>query len=200
MWPIATCAAEPVQLLLVEDLRDEPEVAQHGQPAVLGDGDPGRLLAAVLQREQPEVGEPRDVAVGRADAEDAAHQRTSPISTNPRVPSFAMSARGSARSAAPRVGSTRSFDVRVTAAPPCRLRERVPEPAVADVVAERQERRGLPEEADQRASAASEPRAPPRAARRRRSPSAPGTTRTSGTSPTQPTTGVGGIERPSVSL
>ena len=35
---------------LVEDLRDEAEVAQRGQAAVFADGDPGRLLAAVLQR------------------------------------------------------------------------------------------------------------------------------------------------------
>ena len=44
-------AGEAVQLLLVEHLRDEPEVAQHGQPAALGHGDPGRLLAAVLERD-----------------------------------------------------------------------------------------------------------------------------------------------------
>ena len=35
---------------------------------------PGRLLAAVLQREEGEVGQPRDVALGGADAEDPAHQ------------------------------------------------------------------------------------------------------------------------------
>ena len=70
-----------VQLLLVEDLRDEPEVAERRQPPLLGDRDAGRLLPAVLEREEPEVREPRDVAVGRVHAEDAAHQRTWPIWT-----------------------------------------------------------------------------------------------------------------------
>src|SRR5439155_6952597 len=57
-------AAQAAQLLLVEDLGDQPEVAQRGQAAVLGDGDSRRLLAAVLQREQAEVRQPRHVAVG----------------------------------------------------------------------------------------------------------------------------------------
>ena len=34
--------------------------------------DPGRFLAAVLEREQREVGEPGDVVLGRVDPEDAA--------------------------------------------------------------------------------------------------------------------------------
>jgi hypothetical protein len=71
--PDRNLTLQSVQLLLVEHLRHEPEVAQRGQAAGLGDGDPGRLLAAVLQREQAEVREPRDVAVGCVDAEDAAH-------------------------------------------------------------------------------------------------------------------------------
>ena len=66
-------AAQTVQLLLVEHLRDETEVAQRRQAPLLGDGDAGRLLAAVLQREEAEVREPRDVAVGGVNAEDAAH-------------------------------------------------------------------------------------------------------------------------------
>ena len=68
-------AVQAGQVLLVEHLRDEAEVAQRREAAVLGDGDPGRLLAAVLERVQAEVGEPRDVAAGGVDAEDAAHQR-----------------------------------------------------------------------------------------------------------------------------
>ena len=80
MWPIARVAVQAAQLLLVEDLRDEAHVAQHRQAAVVGDGDPGGLLAAVLEREEPEVGDARDVALGRADAEDAAHQATVPSS------------------------------------------------------------------------------------------------------------------------
>ena len=73
MWPIATSPGSACELLLVEDLRDEPHVAEHREPATLGDGDPGRLLAAVLQREEGEVREPRDVALDRPDSEDAAH-------------------------------------------------------------------------------------------------------------------------------
>ena len=38
---------------------------------------PGALLAAVLQRVEREVGQPGDVAAGRVDAEDAAHQTAS---------------------------------------------------------------------------------------------------------------------------
>jgi len=67
-------AGECLQLLLVEDLRDETHVAQHGQPAAVGDRDPCGLLATVLKREEPEVREPSHVALGRADTEDAAHQ------------------------------------------------------------------------------------------------------------------------------
>ncbi len=66
-------AVQAAELLLVEDLRDEAEIAQPGQATVLGDGDSRRLLAAVLEREQAEVREPRHVAVGCVDAEDATH-------------------------------------------------------------------------------------------------------------------------------
>ena len=48
-------AVQAAELLLVEDLGDEAEVAQPGQPPVLGDRDPRRLLAAVLEREESEV-------------------------------------------------------------------------------------------------------------------------------------------------
>ena len=66
-------AGQRLQLLLVEDLRHEPHVAQHGEPAALGDRDAGRLLAAVLQREEGEVREPRHIALDRPDSEDATH-------------------------------------------------------------------------------------------------------------------------------
>ena len=94
-------AAQAVQLLLVEDLRDETEIAERGQAPVLGDRDAGRLLAAVLQREEAEVRESRDVALGGVDAEDAAHQRTIPISTSPFEPSLSTSSGAQARIAAP---------------------------------------------------------------------------------------------------
>jgi hypothetical protein len=66
-------APEAAELLLVEDLGDEPEVAQPCQATVLGDRDARRLLAAMLECEQPEVRKPRDVAVGGVDAEDSTH-------------------------------------------------------------------------------------------------------------------------------
>src|SRR5262249_33512944 len=80
-------AAQAAELLLVEDLGPEAEVAQTRQAAVLGDRDSGRLLAAMLEREEAEVREPRHVAVGCVDAEHAAHQATTPIWTKPREPS-----------------------------------------------------------------------------------------------------------------
>ena len=67
-------ARERRELLLVEHLRHEPHVAHDGDPPLLGDGDPGRLLTAVLEREQPEVREPGHLALVGADAEDATHQ------------------------------------------------------------------------------------------------------------------------------
>ena len=141
MWPIATWPCRPRELLLVEDLRDEPEVAQRRQPALLGDGDARRLLAAVLEREEPEVREPRDVAVGCVDAEDAAHGYAHLADLDEAARAEPRDARpgAQARIAAPRArlvaGSSTSAS---RAAPARRLGERVLEPAVADVVAERQ--------------------------------------------------------------
>ena len=65
-------ALQRAQLLLVEDLVDEPLVAHRHDVAALGRGDARRLLAAVLERVEREVGEPRDLAPRGADAEDAA--------------------------------------------------------------------------------------------------------------------------------
>src|SRR3954462_904723 len=78
---------QPAELLLVEHLRDEPHVAKRRQPAVVGNGDARGFLAAVLQREQTEVREARDVALGRPHPEQAAHQPTVPIRRRPFVPS-----------------------------------------------------------------------------------------------------------------
>src|SRR6185503_14648564 len=47
-------------------------VAQGGDVAALAGGDPGRLLAAVLQRVEREVGEPGDVVARRVYAEHPA--------------------------------------------------------------------------------------------------------------------------------
>jgi hypothetical protein len=76
--PDRDLAPEAAQLLLAEDLRDETHVAQNGQPSTVGDRDPGRLLTAVLEGEEPEVREARDVALGSVDAEYAAHQKSAP--------------------------------------------------------------------------------------------------------------------------
>ena len=72
--PDRDVAVQTAQLLLVEDLRDEAHVAQDREPPVVRDRDAGRLLAAVLQREETEVRDARNVALRRADAEDAAHR------------------------------------------------------------------------------------------------------------------------------
>ena len=56
---------------LVEHLRDETHVLDDGDGLPVARRDAGRLLAAVLQRVQPEVGEVRDRLAGRIYAEDA---------------------------------------------------------------------------------------------------------------------------------
>ena len=57
-------ALQRPQLLLVEDLGDEAELAQRGDVAALAGGDARRLLPAVLERVEAEVGEAGDVAAG----------------------------------------------------------------------------------------------------------------------------------------
>jgi hypothetical protein len=64
---------EPVERLLREHLGDEAHVPEDGEAPVVGDGDPRGFLSAVLEREQSEVGDARDVALGRPDPEHAAH-------------------------------------------------------------------------------------------------------------------------------
>ena len=64
-------AAEALEHLLVEHLADEAEVLDDRDLAVVGHGDAGALLAAVLQGVQPEEGQARDVVARRVDAEDA---------------------------------------------------------------------------------------------------------------------------------
>ena len=71
-------AGERRQLLLVEDLRHEPHLAQHCHPLAVRHGDSSRLLAAMLEREEPEVRQARDVALAGVDTEDAAHQPLTP--------------------------------------------------------------------------------------------------------------------------
>src|SRR4051812_25845684 len=65
-------ALQRAQLLLVEDLVDEPLVAHREDMAALGGGDARRLLPAVLQGIEREIGETRDLAPWGDDAEHAA--------------------------------------------------------------------------------------------------------------------------------
>ena len=103
-------AAQPVQLLLVEDLRHQTEVSQCREPPLLGDGDAGRLLAAVLQGEEAEVRQPRDVAFRSMHAEDAAHL-ADPSDLDEAARAKARNLVGEvARIAAPRAGSSGSSD------------------------------------------------------------------------------------------
>ena len=60
------------QMRLVEDLRDQTHVLVDDDPAAVGDRDPGRLLAAVLQRIQAEVGELGDLLPGGPHTKDTA--------------------------------------------------------------------------------------------------------------------------------
>src|SRR5439155_24811797 len=118
-------AAEATKLLLVEDLGDETEVAQRREAPVLGDRDSGRLLASMLESEKAEVREPRNVAVGRVDPEDAAHVLTD--LPNPHESALAEASdlarpAGEDRGAASRVVVVRELDVRLEPSRPGRGR------------------------------------------------------------------------------
>ena len=195
-------AVQAAQLLLVEDLRDEAHVAQHGQPAVVGDGDPGRLLAAVLERDAGRSSvSARDVALRArgcrrrrtsADRPELAQLQASRSCRLGRARDddgspYGASASDRRSSAAAR---TSAASASACARPPSR-----------DVVRERAG--AAPPARGSATSSASAPRSSSARAREHDvalAPAAPAPARTSGTSPTQPTTGVGGIARPSVSL
>ena len=65
-------ALERGQRGLVEDLRDQAHVLVDQDLAAVADRDAGRLLAAVLQGVEAEVGQLGDVLAGGPDPEDAA--------------------------------------------------------------------------------------------------------------------------------
>src|SRR5215469_8924339 len=89
------CPPPGPQLLLVEDLGDEAGVAQGGDHPALAGGDPGRLLAAVLQRVEAEVGQAGDVVPRCVYAEDAAFlPRPLAIEAEPLVGQSALSSSG----------------------------------------------------------------------------------------------------------
>ena len=171
-------AGERLQLLLVEDVRDEAHLAQNRQPPAVGNGDPCRLLAAVLQREETEVGEPRHVPVGRTDAEHPAHQSrpprrsqalelhseqrtrrrprpsaaaaTPPRARRPRVAGGHGDDRAPADLAEPLDGVVGELHLGAEPGVDRRLGEHDREPALGGVVDERATRRDAPEEPDQR--------------------------------------------------
>ena len=128
-------AGERAQLRLVEDLRDEAEVAQGHDVAVLARGDPGRLLAAVLERVQREVGEAGDVGLRGVHPEDATLVARSVAIGNRllrshsnrlgRDPSWAScaAATGTESVATPAVMSTRSPPVSPITRKPCGCRD-----------------------------------------------------------------------------
>jgi hypothetical protein len=68
----ADVALERSEVVLVEDLRDQPEVLDDGHGLTVGRGDSGCLLTAVLEGEQPEVDRGRNLLSWGVDAEDAA--------------------------------------------------------------------------------------------------------------------------------
>src|SRR5450759_4776818 len=63
-------ALERAQAGLVEDLRDQTHVLVDHQPTTIAGRDAGRLLAAMLQGIEPEVGQLGDVLAGGPDSED----------------------------------------------------------------------------------------------------------------------------------
>ena len=65
-------ALERVERGLVEDLRDQAHVLVDQDLAAVADRDAGRLLAAVLEGVEAEVGQLGDVLARRPDPEDAA--------------------------------------------------------------------------------------------------------------------------------
>ena len=169
--------AKSAELLLGEDLRDEPHVPQNGEAAVVGDGDSRRLLAAVLEREEAEVRQARDVAVATVDADDPAHQPAPPSYATRRSASLTPSslsppATPSRRSCTPSSESARSGAHARTARPQpspnhCsasllelelgtdpgverQLGECDREASVRDVVSSSEQRRRPPEEVDER--------------------------------------------------
>ena len=70
--PDGEVALERREAALVEDLGDEAHVLDDGDRLAVAHRDAGRLLPAVLEREEPEVGELGDRLAGCVHPEDAA--------------------------------------------------------------------------------------------------------------------------------
>ncbi len=65
-------ADQRAQIGLVEDLRHQAHVLVRVRGAPVAGGDAGAFLAAMLQRIQPEIRQPGDIAAGGKDPEYAA--------------------------------------------------------------------------------------------------------------------------------
>jgi hypothetical protein len=63
---------QPRQRLLVEHAADEAEPLVEAELRAVGDGDPGRLLATVLERVKADIRHARDRGAGRPDTDHAA--------------------------------------------------------------------------------------------------------------------------------
>ena len=70
--PLPSVALQPGDRLLVEDLAHQAQPLVQREPRAVAGGDPGRLLAAVLQRVQADVGEAGHWVAWRVDADHAA--------------------------------------------------------------------------------------------------------------------------------
>ena len=85
---------EGVERGLVEDLRDQAHVLVDEDLPPVADRDAGRLLAAVLEGVEPEVGQLGDVLARRPDAEDPTHGAESRECDGPRPASSPDPGRG----------------------------------------------------------------------------------------------------------
>src|SRR5437763_1341966 len=68
---VSLATTQAAQRGLVEDLADQAEVLVDDHGRAVGHRDPGRLLTAVLEGVQTEIGQLRDLLTRRPDTEDA---------------------------------------------------------------------------------------------------------------------------------
>ena len=137
-------ADQRAELVLVEDLGDQALVAdRHDAPAAGRGGDPGRLLPAVLEGEQGEVGEARDVMARRIYAEHAAlvarpvamivrRRHGADTSCRSARPDSSKASSGSQEPLpSPRSRASRSSDTATSNCPPIEAGRRPPRPITA---------------------------------------------------------------------
>ena len=173
MWPIAVWPRRPRSFCSSKTWVTRPRSRSAVSRPWSETAIPADSWPAVLEREEAEVGEPGHVPVVRVDAEDAAHQAqasfsagsgrprsrsppTTPIRRRPFEPSRSTSSgragdhRAAAALAEERERAVGQLELGADPGVERGLGEADREPAVGDVVRQGQERRGLPEEADER--------------------------------------------------